>query len=128
MASAEATLAGEETSDEPEFQLATLPPTLGQRRLALAVAALLLAAFGIPIPFASAQLPRVGAFIPSLLASFASISHSRAAVLSILDRSSRALLVLASDYLFAALIAIPWALTFPQAFSPTGSRRRLYRL
>ena len=33
---------------------------------------------------------------------------------------SRALLVLASGYLFSSLIAIPFALTFPGAFAPTG--------
>ena len=33
---------------------------------------------------------------------------------------SRALLVLASGYLFTSLIAIPFALTFPGAFAPTG--------
>ena len=33
---------------------------------------------------------------------------------------SRALLLLASGYLFSSLIAIPFALTFPGAFAPTG--------
>ena len=33
---------------------------------------------------------------------------------------SRALLVLASGYLFSSLIAIPYTLTFPGAFAPTG--------
>ena len=34
--------------------------------------------------------------------------------------NSRALLALASGYLFTALIVIPHVLTFPGAFSPTG--------
>jgi hypothetical protein len=33
---------------------------------------------------------------------------------------SRALLVIASGYLFTALILIPWMLTFPGVFAPTG--------
>src|SRR5262249_1178130 len=33
---------------------------------------------------------------------------------------SRALLALANGYLLTALIAIPWALTFPGVFAPTG--------
>src|SRR4029077_10989023 len=33
---------------------------------------------------------------------------------------SRALLVLSSGYLFNALIVIPWALTFPGVFAPSG--------
>jgi hypothetical protein len=53
---------------------------------------------------------------------FASISHSRAAVLSIPNRSSRALLVLASDYLFAAVFAIPGGLTFRELFRRRSSR------
>jgi hypothetical protein len=32
----------------------------------------------------------------------------------------RTLLVLASGYLFTSLIVIPWALTFPGLFAPTG--------
>jgi hypothetical protein len=86
--------------------------------MAFAVAALLLAAFGITIPFASAQLPRVGAIIPLSLGTFASISHSRAAVLSILDRSSRALLVLASDYYSRR--AIPLGADFPASVFADG--------
>ena len=56
---AEATLAVGEVSDEPKFLLATQPPTLRQRRLALAVAAVLLAAFGLTAPFAAVPLPPV---------------------------------------------------------------------
>jgi signal transduction histidine kinase len=119
---AEATLAVGEISEEPKFLLATLPPTSGQRRLALAVVAALLVALGITVPFASVPLPRVDAFIPSLLGVFC-VNDFITAVLLFSQFSigrSRALLVLASGYLFAALMAIPQALTFPGAFSPTG--------
>ncbi len=111
-----------ETLDQPQSLLATLPPTPGQRRSAVAVAAIILIAFAFTIPFGTVQLPHVGAIVPSLLGIFC-VNDFLTAVLLYSQFSigrSPALLVLASGYLFAALIAIPWALTFPGAFSPTG--------
>ena len=46
--------------------------------------------------------------------------HIGFAIYAILNFSSRAILALASGYLFTAMIVIPHALTFPGAFSPTG--------
>jgi hypothetical protein len=80
-------LAVSEVSDEPTFLLATLPPTSGQRRLALAVVAVLLAAFGIAAPFAAIPLPRIDAFIPSLEAIFFLSDFITAALLFFLDYS-----------------------------------------
>jgi signal transduction histidine kinase len=115
-------LAVSEISDEPQFSLATLPPTPGQRRLALIITAVLLLAFGLTVRFATIELPRIDAFIPSLDGIFCVSGLITAALLfsqfSIIR--SRALLVLASGYLFTALIVVPHALTFPKAFSPTG--------
>jgi signal transduction histidine kinase len=108
-----------ETSDEPKFLLATLSPTLGQRRLAIAVAGALLVAFGAAVPFANLHLPRVDAFISSYLGVFC-VNELLTAVLLFSQFSIsrlRALLVLASGYLFAALIAISQALAFSRVFS-----------
>ena len=119
---AEATLAVGEVSDEPKFLLATQPPTLQQRRLALAVAAVLLAAFGLTAPFAAVPLPRFDAFIPSLAATIF-VTDLITAVLLFAQYSifpSRALLGLACGYLFTALIVIPHVLTYPGVFAPTG--------
>jgi signal transduction histidine kinase len=115
-------LAVGEASDEPKVSLATLPPTPRQRRLALAVAAILLLAFAITVPFAPIHLQRIDAFIPSLLGVFCVNDLITTALLfsQFSIGRSRALLVLACGYLFAALIAVPQALTFPGAFSPTG--------
>jgi signal transduction histidine kinase len=73
-------------------------------------------------PFASIQLPRIDAFIPS----FEALMFVTDLITSVLLFSqfwiyqSRALLALACGYLFTALIIIPHALTFPGAFSKTG--------
>lgn len=107
-----------EPLDEPKF-LATLPPTLGQRRLVLAVAGVLIVAFGAIVPFADVHLPRVDTFISSYLGIFC-VNELLTAVLLFSQTSIsrlRALLVLSSGYLFAALIAISHALAFSRVFS-----------
>jgi signal transduction histidine kinase len=108
--------------DETDSWLLNLPPTSKQRWAALAVAAGILAGFGIVAPFASTPLPRIIAFIPSVTATI-SVTNLITSILLFAHFSiyrSRALLVLASGYLFVALIVIPNALTVPGAFSPTG--------
>ncbi len=115
-------MAVSEISDKPQFSLATLPPTPGQRRLALIVTVGMLLAFGLAAPFATIKLPNIPAFIPSL-GGVLCVSGLITATLLLSQFSvarSRALLVLASGYLFSALMAIPHALTFPNAFSPDG--------
>jgi signal transduction histidine kinase len=108
--------------DEDQILLATLPPSQEQRRLALAIVVVLIAAFLITIPFASTQLPRVDAFIPVLTTAFLINDLVTSALLfsqfSIVPR--RALLLLASGYFFSAIMVIPYALTFPGLFAPAG--------
>ncbi len=88
----------------------------------LAVAILLLVAFAFVAPFANISIRRFDAFIPSVQA----IIFANDLITSVLlfahyaIAPGRALLALASGYLFTALIVIPHALTFPGAFSPTG--------
>ncbi len=115
-------MAVSDLSDEPQLSLATLPPTPGQRRLALIVTAALLLAFGLVAPFATVKLPRVDAFTPSL-DGILCVSGLITVTLLLSQFSvtrSRALLVLASGYLFSALMVVPHALSFPNAFSPGG--------
>jgi len=102
--------------------LLDLPPSARQTWAAATVAAITLVGFAALVPFAGRPLTELNAFFPSLDAIvfvtdlitsallFAQFSISR----------SRSLLVLASGYLFTALIVIPHALTFAGAFSPTG--------
>ena len=112
-------------SEPPEDQqllLATLPPSSAQVRLALAVVVVLFVAFAFTIPFTNAQLPRVDAFIPALETAIV-FNDLITAVLLFVQFSIvlwRSLLVLASGFLFTALIVVPHALTFPGAFAPNG--------
>ena len=108
--------------EEPVISLANLPATPRQRRLILALAVVLLVAFLISAPFATLPLPRFDAFIPSLEA-IIFVNDLVTAILLFTQYSivrSRAILVLASGYLYTALIVIPHALTFPGAIAPTG--------
>jgi signal transduction histidine kinase len=109
--------------EEQHFLLSNLSPSLAQRRLALAVVLALLAAFATTAgPLSSIQPGRIGAFVPAYATAIFVIDLLTAALLfaqfSILR--SRALLVMASGYLYTALIVIPWMLTFPGVFTPTG--------
>jgi signal transduction histidine kinase len=109
-------------SAEFAYSVATMPPTLRHRRLALVVVLVTFAAFGAVIPFANTPMSRVDSFIPTILA-ITFVTDLVTAVLLFSQFSatgSRALLVLASGYLFSSLIVIPHALTFPGAFAPTG--------
>jgi hypothetical protein len=113
------------TRDEPEDPatwLANLRPTSRQRWSALAVAAVLLVGFGVFAPFADKPLPRFDAFIPFFNA-VVFVTDFITSVLLFAYFSiyrSRALLVLASGYLFTSLMVVPHALTFPGVFSQTG--------
>jgi hypothetical protein len=121
MPGAEGALATGE-ADEQEFLLATLPRTAEQQRLALGVAFVLIVAFVLTVPVAAMRLPRVNAFIPAMQG-IVCVNDFITAVLLFSQFSmsrSRALLILASGYLYVSLIAIPHSLTFPGAFSPTG--------
>ena len=108
---------------EQHFVLSNLSPSLAQTRLALAVLLALVAAFVVTAgPLLTIQSGRIDAFIPAYAAAMFVIDSITAVLLfaqfSILR--SPALLVIASGYLFTALILIPWMLTFPGVLAPTG--------
>ena len=98
---------GHELTDERPIFLSTLPAGRRERRLALIVVATSAVIFAAAAPFAKAQLAPVWAFIP-IYESALVINDLITAVLlfgqfGILR--SRALLVLASGYLFTAFIS-----------------------
>jgi signal transduction histidine kinase len=109
-------------SDGTDTWLVNLPPTRRQTRIALFVALALLVGLGATAPFADAPLPRIDVFIPAIEITVIITDFITAVLLFSQYRiyHSRALLALASGYLFTALIIIPHVLTFPGAFSPTG--------
>jgi signal transduction histidine kinase len=109
--------------EEQHFILSSLPPGPAQKRLALVVVVGLFVVFFITAwPLSSIQLARLDAFVPAY-ATAMFVNDSITAVLLFAQFSilrSRALLVIASGYLFTALIVIPWMLTFPGVFAPMG--------
>ena len=112
---------------KPQAVLANEPPTSGQRRLALTIFVAVFGAFavsvaiGLTAPFALIPV-RINSFVPILTTVFFINDFITANLLfgqfSIIR--SRALLVLASAYLFTGTMAVLFALTFPGEFSPTG--------
>src|SRR6516225_10916215 len=109
--------------EEQHFILSTLSPSLAQRRLALSVVLALLVAFVTTAgPLSTVQPGRIGAFVPAY-ATAIFVTDLLTALLLFAQFSilrSRALLAIASGYLYTALIAIPWLLTFPGVFTPDG--------
>jgi len=105
-------------SNAQQVLLSTLPPSRGQKRLALAVVLVLLAAFCATVPFAAVPVGYIREFIPAYAAAMFVISSITSALLFVQFSvvHSRALLAVSGGYLFSALITIPWALTFPDLF------------
>ena len=106
--------------DQFEYSVATSPATPWHRRLAFAVIVGSLVAYGAVAQFASIPLPRIDSFIPTIMAIIFVADLVTAVLLfgQFSATGSRALLVLASGYLFSSLIAIPFTLTFPGALAP----------
>ena len=108
-------------SELPLF-LSTITPERRDRRLALVAVIVSVAIFATIAPFARLPLPRVWGFVPAyesaLIVSDLITATFLFAQLSIVP--VRGMLVLASGYLFTALIAAAHMLTFPDLFSATG--------
>jgi signal transduction histidine kinase len=102
--------------------ISALPPTQAQKRTAFAAGLLLLAVFLGILPFVRIRLAPLDVFLP-IVATIMFLNDSITAALLYAHFAvlrSRALLMLASGYLFTALVIIPYALTFPGAFAPGG--------
>lgn len=106
------------------FFLSTVPPGPTQNRAAVAVALILLTGFLFAAgPLASFQAPRIDAFIP-IYATAMFLNDAITAALLIgqfLVLRTRALLVIACAYLFAAFMMIPWAISLPSVLSSESS-------
>ncbi len=110
--------------EEQDFPLiiANLPATRKQTAIVVGVAILLIGAAAITAPFASIQLGRVDAFIPVLQTSL-SVAEFITAILLFAQYSiqpQRALLALASAYVFSGSFAFLQTLAFPGGYSPAG--------
>jgi hypothetical protein len=115
---------GNTVSRDEDLVLSNLPPSRTQQQLALIVAlliilpALLISATGIQ----QVKLTEIDALVPLYgMAMF--VSDSITAALLFTQFSivrSRALLVISSGYVWTALVVIPWLLSFPGVFAPSG--------
>jgi Membrane-associated sensor, integral membrane domain len=108
---------------EDFFVLSSLPPSQTQKRLALAVVLALLVIFFLAAGLLSrVQTSRVAAFVPVYTTALVLTDGITALLLfsQFAIFRTRALLVISSGYLFAALMAIAWFLMFPGVFGPEG--------
>jgi PAS domain S-box-containing protein len=110
------------TKSDRNVFLSTMPATGRDRTAALAVVGVSAILFVIALPFAGVPLAQMPAFVASYQSALAVndlitavLLYSQFAILR-----SRALLLLASGYLFTAGAAVVHALTFPDLFAPTG--------
>ena len=105
--------------EEEFFVLSDLSPGSAQKWLALAVVlGLLVLVFIAAGPLSSVQPRRIDAFVPAYTTAMF-VNDSITAILLFAQFSilrSRAILVIASGYVFTALILIPWILAFPGVF------------
>jgi PAS domain S-box-containing protein len=108
--------------DERVNFLSQLPARPIDRRLAVIIAAVSFFLFAVTVPFAKVQLGPVWAFIPAYQSALITTDLITAVLLYAQSNllRSRALLLLATGYLFTALMAIIHGLTFPGLFTPEG--------
>ncbi|MBV8658292.1 MAG: response regulator [Burkholderiales bacterium] len=108
-------------SGRREF-LSTQRANAAQRHLALSVIGVSIAVLVLAIPFAKLQLPKVWAFIP-IYQSALVVNDLITAILlfgQFAILRGRALMVLATGYMFTAFMAIAHALSFPGLFADAG--------
>jgi PAS domain S-box-containing protein len=111
-----------EAGDDRNIFLSTLPATSRDRKIAFGVIAASAIFFAAALPFSRVQLPASPAFVASYQSALA-INDLITTILLLSQFSmlrSRALLVLASGYLFTAIAAVVHALTFPNLFAVSG--------
>jgi len=110
-------------ADGQHFVLSSLPPTPGQKRLALGIVLGLTVALYLVIgPFGGMQLGPIPSFV-AVYTTGMFVTDSITAVLLYAQFSilrARAILVIASGYLFTAFLIVPYVLAFPGVLAPNG--------
>jgi signal transduction histidine kinase len=108
---------------EEPFVLSSLPPSAGQKRLALGIVlGLTFALYLVTGPFGGVQLGAIHSFVAAYTSAMF-VTDSITAILLYAQFSilrSRAILVIASGYLFTALLIVPYVLAFPGVLGPQG--------
>jgi PAS domain S-box-containing protein len=111
-----------QTGSERSIFLSTMPASGRDRTAAASIVVVSVLLFACAVPFAGVPLAPVPAFVASYQSALA-INDLITAVLLFSQfgvSRSRALLLLASGYLFTASAAVVHALTFPGLFAPGG--------
>ena len=102
--------------------IASIPASAQQRRVAFGVVILLSVVFAIVLPFAPIGIARLDVFIP-VVQSVIFVADLITAILLFAQYSiqpQKALLALASGYIFSGMFAFLQTLDFPGAYSATG--------
>jgi signal transduction histidine kinase len=110
-------------AEDQHFVLSSLPPTPGQKRLALGIVlGLIVALYLVLGPFGGMQLGAIHSFV-AVYTTGMFVTDSITAILLYSQFSilrSRAILVIASGYLFTAFLIVPYVLAFPGVLTPNG--------
>src|SRR6476620_10107260 len=111
-----------ELPQEVPHLIASIPASAQHRRIALGVVIFLAGVFALVIPFAHMQTARIDAFIPVVqtIIFFADLITAVFLFAQYSVQPQRALLALASGYIFSGLFAFLQTLDFPGAYSATG--------
>jgi signal transduction histidine kinase len=109
--------------EDQQFVLSNFPPSKAQKRLATGIVlGLAVVLFLVVGPFGGVQLGALYSFV-AVYTTAMFVTDLITAVLLYAQFSilrSRAILVIASGYLFTALIIVPYAIAFPGVFAPHG--------
>src|SRR3954462_5126459 len=109
--------------EERSFVLSNLPPSPGQKRLALGIVLALITALYLVVgPYGGMQLGVIHSFV-AVYTTAMFVTDSITAILLFAQFSilrSRAILVVASGYLFSAFLIVPYVLAFPGVLAPNG--------
>src|SRR3954462_1415088 len=110
-------------AEDQHFVLSSLPPSPGQKRLALGIVlGLMIALYLVIGPFGGMQFGAIHSFV-AVYSTAMFVTDSITAILLYAQFSimrSRAILVIASGYLFSALLIVPYVLAFPGVLAPNG--------
>jgi signal transduction histidine kinase len=110
-------------TEDQAFLLSDMPPSRAQKRLALGIVLGLMSALYLVVgPFGGMQLGEIHAFV-AVYTTAMFVTDTITAILLFAQFSilrSRAILVIASGYLFTAFLIVPYLLAFPGVLAPDG--------
>ena len=115
-------IVSEQHLSESPFLLSTMPAGRSEFYLAGSAILALIIALIVAAPYAREPLEGSSLLLPAYAAAVLVAELITAALLLALFSVQRslAILILASGYLCSALLVVPWVLTFPGVFAPTG--------